>query len=240
VVRVYPFQVLITAKESGLDVDSKAHAEQVRSVSVERLRSRIGSVPGSPMLDIDEALAGTESGGHRSYGTKLAMQDVLGSSTLTLVPEMIDAIGSSVPVVAAGGIVDGRGLAAMLALGADGVLLGTRFVATKESSASDVWKQRLTAGQRNTTLTDGFTGQWARVLSSEFTAHWESAGAEALPGLLQATAGADLFAEAKRNDDDQMQPLYAGAGAGAMSGIPGAGQVVEQLVAEARASLSRW
>ena len=191
--------------------------------------------------DVDVVVAqGAESGGHRSYGAKLGMQEVLGSSTLTLVPEMIDAVGASVPVVAAGGIVDGRGLAAMLALGADGVLLGTRFVAAKESSASDIWKQRLTAGQRSTTLTDGFTGQWARVLNSEFTAHWEAAGAEALPGLLQAAAGADLFAAAKRADDDQMQPLYAGAGAGAMSGIPGAGQVVEQLVAEARASLSRW
>ncbi len=183
---------------------------------------------------------GTESGGHRSYGTKLAKRDVLGSSTLTLVPQMIDAIGASVPVVAAGGIVDGRGLAAMLALGADGVLLGTRFVATRESSASDVWKQRLISGQRKTTLTDGFTGQWARVLESEFTEHWEAAKTKALPGLLQATAGADLFAAARKADDDQMQPLYSGAGARTMSGIPGAGQVVEQLVAEARASLSRW
>ncbi len=191
--------------------------------------------------DVDVVVAqGTESGGHRSYGTKLAKQDVLGSSTLTLVPEMIDAVGASVPVVVAGGIVDGRGLAAMLALGADGVLLGTRFVATKESAAADIWKQRLTSGQRNTTLTDGFTGQWARVLQSEFTEHWDAANTEALPGLLQATAGADLFAAAKKQDDDQMQPLYAGAGARTMSGIPGAGQVVEQLVAEARTSLSRW
>ncbi len=183
---------------------------------------------------------GVEAGGHRSYGAKLARDEVLGSGTLTLVAEMVDAVGGSVPVVAAGGIVDGRGLAAMLALGADGVLLGTRFVATTESSASDIWKQRLISGSRKTTLTDGFTGQWARVLRSEFTAHWDAAGVEPLPGLLQAAAGGDLFAAAKRLDDDQMQPLYAGAGAGAMSDIMGAGQVVDQVVAEARASLSRW
>jgi nitronate monooxygenase len=191
--------------------------------------------------EVDVVVAqGTESGGHRSYGSKLAKHDVLGSSTLTLVAGMIDAVGGSVPVVAAGGIVDGRGLAAMLALGADGVLLGTRFVATKESAASDVWKRRLTSGRRDTTLTDGFTGQWARVLQSEFTAHWEAAGVEALPGLLQAAAGGDLFAAARKLGDDQMQPLYAGAGVGAMSDIPGAGEVVAQLVAEARAGLSRW
>lgn len=184
---------------------------------------------------------GTESGGHRSYGTKRAKADAIGSSTMTLVPLVIAAVGANVPVVAAGGIVDGRGLAAMLALGADGVLLGTRFVATRESLASDVWKTRLTTGERTTTMTDGFTGQWARVLESEFVEHWAKSGVEALPGLLQAVAGGDLFAAARKADDDQMQPLYAGAGVAAMSGIPGAGDVVAELVAEARGVLgSDW
>jgi len=182
---------------------------------------------------------GTESGGHRSYGQKHSREGAIGRSTITLIPEVLDAIGDDVPVVAAGGIVDGRGLAAMLALGADGVLLGTRFVATRESSASDVWKRRLTAGDRVTTLSDGFTGQWARVLESEFTEHWDDAQAEALPGLLQAAAGSDLFGAAKKLGDDQMQPLYAGAAVGSMSDIPGAGEVVSRIEAQARAHLRR-
>lgn len=182
---------------------------------------------------------GSESGGHRSYGTKRERHAAVGSSTLTLVPEVIDQVGAAVPVVAAGGIVDGRGLAAMLALGADGVLLGTRFVATKESLASDVWKQRLTTGNRQTTMTDGFTGQWARVLTSEFTEQWEDSGATALPGLLQAAAGKDLFGAAKKVGDDQLQPLYAGAGVSVMRDIPGAGDVVTRLVDEARRRLDR-
>ncbi len=181
---------------------------------------------------------GTESGGHRSYGTKHDRAGATGSSTLTLVPQVIDAVGDRVPVVAAGGIVDGRGLAAMLALGADGVLLGTRFVATKESLAADVYKTRLTTGDRTTTLTDGFTGQWARVLTSEFTERWEESEATALPGLLQASAGRDLFGAAKKAHDDQLQPLYAGAGVGSLKGIPGAGEVVAQIVAEAEDRLS--
>ena len=154
--------------------------------------------------------------------------------------QVLDAVGPRVPVVAAGGIVDGRGLAAMLALGADGVLLGTRFVATKESLASPVWKQRMTTGDRATTMTDGFTGQWARVLTSEFTKRWEEAGTSPPPGLLQSSLGKDLFAAAAKVDDDQFRPLYAGAGVGSLSDIPGAGEVVEQIVAEARASLSRF
>lgn len=217
---------------------------------VERFH-RVGSKVVSMVATVPDATAavgngvdvivaqGSESGGHRSYGSKLAENEVLGAGTLTLVPQMVDTVGASIPVVAAGGIIDGRGLAAMLALGADGVLLGTRFVATRESAAAEVWKQRLTSGRRETTLTDGFTGQWARVLRSEFTDHWRNADAEALPGLLQAGVGADLFSAAKEVDDDQMQPLYAGAGASAMSGIPSAGEIVEQMVDDARSALTR-
>lgn len=182
---------------------------------------------------------GSESGGHRSYGDKRSLAGATGSSTLTLVPETIDAVGQQVPVVAAGGIVDGRGLAAMLALGADGALLGTRFVATKESLAADVWKRRLTEGDRATTLTDGFTGQWARVLTSEFTTAWSESQAQALPGLLQAAAGKDLFGAAKKTGDDQLQPLYAGAGVAAMHDVPGAGEVVDRIMAEARICLDK-
>ncbi len=183
------------------------------------------------------AAQGSESGGHRSYGAKLAEDEAQGSSSLVLVPAMVDAVGGQLPVLAAGGVIDGRGLAAMLALGADGVLLGTRFVATRESAAAAVWKQRLTTGVRSTALTDGFTGQWARVLQSEFTDHWGRAGAAALPGLLQAAAGQDLFGAAKELGDDQLQPLYAGAAAGQLSDIPSAADVVTGMVDAARAIL---
>lgn len=187
---------------------------------------------------VDAVVAqGTESGGHRSYGTKRAKADAIGQSTLTLVPLVIDQIGNRVPVIAAGGIVDGRGLAAMLALGADGALLGSRFVATQESLASPVWKQRMTTGDRTTTMTDGFSGQWARVLRSDFTERWEESGAEAPPGLMQSALGRDLFGAAAKADDDQLRPLYAGAGIAAMDDIPGAGEVVERLVAQAREQL---
>jgi nitronate monooxygenase len=180
---------------------------------------------------------GTESGGHRSYGTKRAKNNAIGQSTLVLVPHVIDHVGHRVPVVAAGGIVDGRGLAAMLALGADGVLLGSRFVATKESLASPAWKQRMTSGDRSTTMTDGFTGQWARVLTSEFTERWDESGVEPPPGLIQSSLGSDVFRSAAEVDDDQMRPLYAGAGIAAMDDIPGAGEVVARIVAQARQRL---
>lgn len=217
---------------------------------VERFHS-VGTKTVAMVATVDDAIAavdngvdvvvaqGTESGGHRSYGTKRQAKDAIGKSTLTLVPQVIDAINARVPVVAAGGIVDGRGLAAMLALGADGVLLGTRFVATRESLASPVWKARLTQGDRSTTLTDGFSGQWARVLASDFTQRWQESGATPPPGLLQSSLGKDLFRAAAEADDDQTRPLYAGAAAGSIDSILGAGEVVTQVVADAVSNLRR-
>lgn len=217
---------------------------------VERFH-RAGSKVVAMVASVEDAIAavangadvlvaqGSEAGGHRSYGQKRPFGDATGSSVMTLVPQIIAATNGAVPIAAAGGVVDGRGLAAMLALGADGALLGTRFVATFESEASQVWKDRLTeSGLAETALTDGFTGQWARVLRSEFTDSWAESGAEALPGLLQGGAGADLFAEAKRLDDDQYQPLYAGSGVGQIHDLPSAAEVVRGLEHEARQTLN--
>ena len=177
---------------------------------------------------------GLEAGGHRSHGRKFPAAEAVGTGTFTLIPQVVEAIDDRVPVVAAGGIVDGRGLAAATMLGAAGVLMGTRFVATAESQASQLWKDRLISGRGTTVLTDGFTGQWARVLRSEFTDHWAEHGGMPLPGLLQAAARADLQRAAVAADDDQMQPLYAGAGFDLLDDLPGAGDVVNSVVEEAR------
>ncbi len=182
---------------------------------------------------------GHEAGGHRSHGCKLPAAEASGTGTFTLVPQVIEAIGDRVPVVAAGGIVDGRGLAAATMLGAAGVLMGTRFVATAESQASQLWKDRLISGAGTTVLTDGFTGQWARVLKSEYTDHWADHGGPPLPGLLQAAARADLQRAAIAADDDQMQPLYAGTAFDLLDGLPSAGNVVTSVVTEAEQLLGR-
>ncbi len=176
---------------------------------------------------------GLEAGGHRSHGRKLTAAEAAGTGTITLIPQVIEAIDDRVPVVAAGGIVDGRGLAAATMLGAAGVLMGTRFVATSESQASQLWKDRLTSGTGTTVLTDGFTGQWARVLRSEFTDRWADHGGPPLPGLLQAAARADLQRAAVDADDDQMQPLYAGAAFDLLDDLPSAADIVTRTVREA-------
>src|SRR5207248_5296940 len=99
-----------------------------------------------------------------------------------------------VPVVAAGGIADGRGLVAALALGASGVLLGTRFVATRESMAPELYKKRLLESESgDTTVTDTLSGLWARALANRFTREYTASGAPVLPPLVRAAAATAAF-----------------------------------------------
>src|SRR5215470_112119 len=106
---------------------------------------------------------GTEAGGHT--GTV---------ATLPLVPQIVDAVGERVPVVAAGGIFDGRGLAAALTLGADGVWIGTRFIATPEARTVPGYKDALLrTAEDGTVISKGFTGKTLRAVRNEWTQHIE-------------------------------------------------------------------
>ena len=107
---------------------------------------------------------GTEAGGHT--GTV---------ATMPLVPLVADAVGETIPVIAAGGIFDGRGLAAALALGADGVWIGTRFIATPEARAVRGFKERILVGAEDaTTITRAYTGKTMRVLRNDRTDRYEA------------------------------------------------------------------
>ena len=119
----------------------------------------VGDAKAAENAGADSIVAqGSEAGGHRSRWRRSPDVAV---GTLALVPEIVDAV--RVPVIAAGGIADGRGLAAALALGAAGVLMGTRFVATKESMAPDFWKRRIVESASDATIvTAAFTGLPAR------------------------------------------------------------------------------
>src|SRR6266550_5253158 len=106
---------------------------------------------------------GTEAGGHT--GTV---------ATLPLVPQIVDAVGDRVPVVAAGGIFDGRGLAAALSLGADGVWVGTRFIATPEARATPGYKDTLLRiREDDTVISRAFSGKTMRVVANETSRYFE-------------------------------------------------------------------
>jgi enoyl-[acyl-carrier protein] reductase II len=126
---------------------------------------------------------GTEAGGHTGQ-----------VATMPLVPLIVDAVGDQVPVVAAGGIFDGRGLAAALALGAAGVWVGTRFIATPEARSVDGYKPALVAtDEAGTVVSRAYSGKTMRVVRNRYTDSWEDRRDE-----LQGFPGQALRSMAKR------------------------------------------
>ena len=155
---------------------------------------------------------------------------------MALIPQIVDAL--DVPVIAAGGIADGRGIVAALALGAAGALLGTRFVATRDSGAPEFWKKAiLEQGSEATTITHAFTGLYARTLRNAFTEQYAASGAPVLPSLLQSTAAVDVYTAASQQQNREYFPMHAEQSVGHVHYLPGAAEVVEALVREARAAL---
>lgn len=189
---------------------------------------------------------GREAGGH--------VQGEIG--TMALVPAVVDAVGNAdVPVVAAGGIGDGRGIAAALALGADGAWLGTRFVATEEAAAHTRYRDRLAAAAADeTALTALFDKGWPgtphRTLSTETVEQWIEAGRPESgdrPGENDVVATGPDGVGIERYDDDPPVPgtegdvdamaLYAGESVGRVESVQSAADVVDDLVAETQTRL---
>lgn len=170
---------------------------------------------------------GLEAGGH--VGTV---------TTVVLVPGVVDAV--SVPVLAAGGIGDGRGVAAALMLGAQGAWIGTRFLATVESSAHDNHKKRiLDVDEEGTMVSRSYTGKPSRVLRNRFTARWKGHDAEILPMPWQRIWVEPLVAPAKAAGMVDLANFPTGQGAGAISDIPHAAEVFDRLVTETVQALER-
>lgn len=176
---------------------------------------------------------GVEAGGH--------VRDAVG--LLPLLPTVVEAV-APVPVIAAGGIVDGRGLAAALALGADGVWVGTRFVASEESEAHPDYKKRLlAAGETDTVYTEAFHLGWPphsphRVLRNSFTE-----GDRAPEGPVARVRLGDRIVEVPpfasglptihTEGQTDLMANYAGQGVGLIREILPAARIVERMVAEA-------
>ncbi len=151
-----------------------------------------------------------------------------------------------VPVVAAGGIVDGRGLAAALALGADGVWVGTRFIATPEAQAVSGYKDTLLQlAEDGTTISRGYTGKTCRVVANDYTRYWEQHPDELQPFPMQFLRSMEdgvnhLGRDADEPGIDPSREFFpAGQGVGAIDELVPAGELVRRFVAEAEAVVDR-
>jgi nitronate monooxygenase len=176
---------------------------------------------------------GTEAGGHGSA-----------RALFSLLPAVVDAV-DPIPVVAAGGIGDGRGLAAALSLGASGILVGTRFYAAEESLGHPDAKARIAAASGDdtvrTTVFDlvraidwpaPFTG---RALQNTFTRTWHGRERE----LVEQSTERERYAAASRADEYDTAVLWAGEGVDLIDKVEPAARIIERIVSQARVALDR-
>lgn len=165
---------------------------------------------------------GTEAGGHTGR-----------VATLPLVPAVVDTV-RPLPVAAAGGIADGRGLVAALALGASAAVVGTRFVATREARGHEAYKQRIvTANEEDTMITKGYTGKSCRVIRNPYAESWLGREGEIEPFPAQMLKHWDKMQAAVEGGDTDVGILPAGQVSGLIHGVESAADVVGKMMAEA-------
>jgi enoyl-[acyl-carrier protein] reductase II len=177
---------------------------------------------------------GTEAGGHT--GTV---------ATMALVPQVVDAVGDKVPVVAAGGIFDGRGLAASLALGADGIWVGTKFIATHEAHTGQGYKEKMVEiNEDDTVVSRAYTGKTCRVIRTSWTQQFEDhpEKLKKFPEQVMLAAGAGVQQLGSGPDvilDTDKAFMACGQAAGAVKEIVPARQVVEEFMEGCRRTIDR-
>jgi enoyl-[acyl-carrier protein] reductase II len=173
---------------------------------------------------------GTEAGGHTGQIAGMA-----------LIPQIVDAV--SIPVLAAGSIVDGRGLAAALAFGAQGAWMGTRFIASHEARAHEAYKKRITEiDASDTRVTKSYSGKPMRVIRNSWTDDWERRPQDIkpFPEQMRISASEMLLLG---GPGDELDPARAcmpcGQGAGAINDIPSCAEIIERTMREARDTIAR-
>lgn len=198
-----------------------------------KVMSVVGTVRAAKKVEasgVDAVVAqGHEAGGHTGRIT-----------TMVLVPAVVDAV--KVPVLAAGGIVDGRGLMAGLMLGAVGIWVGTRFVAAAEAFSHPAYKEKIVEiNEEGTLVTRCYTGKPARVIRNQLTDEWERRQNEILPyPLQQEQIGREAFVAARVHGDTAIGHMAASQGSGLIREVKPAAEIVADMVAEAEAILGRF
>lgn len=217
--------------------------------AMQRLKERDIFVIGTATT-VDEAIAleqagcdaivaqGSEAGAHRgTFGSRAAFDAAL-IGTIALVPQIVDAV--RIPVVASGGIMDGRGIAAALTLGAQAAQMGTAFLTTEEAGISEGYKSSiLHARETDTRVTRAFSGRPARGIINRFMSEVEAGGPAVNLGYpTQNAFTRPLRTEAARRDRPEFLSLWAGQGV-RLARRGSAARLVEQLVTEMRAALEK-
>jgi nitronate monooxygenase len=179
--------------------------------------------------------SGFEAGGHRGSFLRSSEDSLTG--TISLVPQTVDAV--KIPVIAAGGIGDARGIAAAFALGAEGVQMGTAFLACEESGAHPIHREAILSGKAgHTSLMRGFTGRLARGIHNELLQSLNQPDTEILPYPLQRALMRNLALPAQKAGKADLLALWAGQSAN-LARCPSVVELLESLVTGAAERIKR-
>jgi len=233
-------RVPVVSSHFGVPDASVMRALKANGTRVVATATTIGEARQLASSGVDAIIAqGNEAGGHR--GTFAAPAGEAEIGTMALVPQIVDAV--SVPVIAAGGITDGRGIAAALMLGASGVQMGTAFVPCPETAVNSAHVQRLlAAAPGDAVLTDVVSGRPARLLRNKLVDILEQNRAHRLAFPEQFSMTRKLRKVASGSDNADYLPMFAGQGVTLARAISAA-ELIGSLVATARKQLShnrRW
>jgi NAD(P)H-dependent flavin oxidoreductase YrpB (nitropropane dioxygenase family) len=178
-------------------------------------------------INLDVIVAqGHDAGGHNSPVGAMA-----------LIPQVVDAAGD-IPVLGAGGISDGRGVAAAMMLGAAGAWIGTAFLAAEESGIQQYQKEALVDGtEEGTVISRSVTGKPARIIRSKWTDAWEQAEIDPLPMPFQGAVSGPVMAAGTAAGRADINPGFAGQGMGMIHAIRPAADILKDIVDSAEEAL---
>ena len=224
--------VFAAALGSPIDLMAKFHKEGMKVIS---LVGRVRHVSSVLAAGADVIVAqGYDAGGHTGE-----------IGTLSLVPQVVDAVKDKaphVPILAAGGIMDGRGLAAALSLGAEGIWSGTIWQISLEHDIEMPIKQRILNASQDETLRQKFhTGKTARIISDKYVNEWQQPGAPPSIGMpLQTIIGGAISRAAREADEWEMLPTFAGQGTGMFRNLKSCRDIVMHYVNGALEVMERF
>ncbi len=226
--------VALIANALGSPPDDVIAAAHERGVAVAALAGKAEHAARHVGRGVDIVVAqGYEAGGHTGE-----------IATMVLVPEVVDAVGAEVPVLAAGGIGSGRQIVASLALGAAGVWMGSYWLTTAEyalgSAVSGLRDALLAATSSDTVRSRIYSGKPARLLKNEWTRAWEEPDApEPLPMPLQNLLVSEAHQRLMDSGNPAVVPMPVGQIVGRMNEVRPVAEVMDTLIAQARDALSR-
>jgi nitronate monooxygenase len=189
-----PKEILTLLKEQGITIIGTATTVQ-EAVFNEK-------------MGVDAIVAqGSEAGGHRGSFQENEDSGMIG--LMSLIPQIADSV--TIPVIAAGGIMDGRGIAASVCLGAEGVQMGTAFLTCHESGAHPIHKEAiLNSSEENTTMTKAFSGKWARGINNKFIKDFQDKQHFLPPFPVQNTLTKEIRSASKARNNPEYMSLWSG------------------------------